>query len=123
MLAALFANPSNPAAFMRFPAITPITPGRPDARLRVEGVLLEPNQPVSVGREGDIQVFRQFKWISRRHLELKIDAQGWLCVRDLNSAAGTYINNLRINGEWHIVQEKDVIWLGHRGLCLTVTRE
>jgi len=113
---------SHPAAFTRFPAIIPVAERKRNDSVRVQGVLLEPDKPVSVGREATLEIVPHLIWMSRKHLELKVDIAGNLWIRDLNSKAGTYINDFRIDSEWTIVHDNDEIWLGCRGMRLNVTR-
>jgi len=54
----------------------------------------EVKQTLTVGREGDISVSDER--VSRRHLELAIDKQGNLTLKDLDSKNGVFMNGRRI---------------------------
>jgi hypothetical protein len=58
---------------------------------------LEPGQSIVVGRGADVQLsVPQDTALSRRHLELALDAQHELHARDLQSKHGVFVNGTRI---------------------------
>lgn len=51
-----------------------------------------PEEGLVIGREGSVRVDDEF--LSRRHFEIKADAQGTLRIQDLGSRNGTFLNTL-----------------------------
>lgn len=52
--------------------------------------------PASVGRSSDLPVCLPDDSVSRTHSQLFLNAEGALCVRDLGSLNGTYVNDQKI---------------------------
>jgi hypothetical protein len=52
---------------------------------------------IKVGRHSDSDLRLFSEKISRHHLEVSIESDGRILLRDLNSLNGTYVNGQRIN--------------------------
>ncbi len=66
--------------------------------------------PTTIGRSADLEVHVEDESVSRNHCQLFFNADGALCVRDLGSKNGTYVNDFRINHT--ILQSNDILQLG-----------
>ena len=68
--------------------------------------------PFRVGRDADNDLAVAARGLSRQHAEFQAGDAGLLCLADLNSTNGTYVNHERIRGT-HAVTENDVIHFGN----------
>ena len=66
--------------------------------------------PTTIGRNAELEVHVEDESVSRNHCQLFRNADGALCVRDLGSKNGTYVNDFRVNHA--ILQSNDVLQLG-----------
>ena len=68
----------------------------------------------SIGREGEIEIHRFIRCVSRLHCSLQrstlLDKE-WT-IRDLNSHCGTKVNSVEIGKRDVILQHEDVITIG-----------
>jgi len=78
----------------------------------IDEQMIEFNRITSVGRNGDIRIFKDVPWVSRHHLELLVNQEeNW--IRDANSKAGTYVNGEPISSEiWLKLKDTDEITIG-----------
>ncbi|MBA2664657.1 MAG: FHA domain-containing protein [Bradymonadaceae bacterium] len=68
-------------------------------------------QPVVIGRDSDCDIVLDAPQISRRHLRLHPNANGWR-LQDLDSANGTFVNERNNRVEDALVTDDDVLFLG-----------
>ena len=68
--------------------------------------------PFSVGREAGNRLTVPARGLSRRHAELSAQADGRLCVTDLGSTNGTFVNRERLCGP-RVLAEGDVVHFGN----------
>jgi pSer/pThr/pTyr-binding forkhead associated (FHA) protein len=66
--------------------------------------------PTTIGRNAELEVHVEDESVSRSHCQLFLNADGALCVRDLGSKNGTYVNDFRVNHA--ILQSNDLLQLG-----------
>ena len=76
--------------------------------------------PFRIGRRRDIELSLVSRVISNLHAEL-IQTAGILCVRDLNSTNGTFVNGNRISSDT-LLSEGDWIEIGHIHLRVELRR-
>lgn len=90
-----------------------MTHGETVFKYTVNGIPLALDRFTSVGRNGEIVIYEDIPWVSRKHLELLANRNGDVWVRDTNSKAGTYINGQQISPErWVKLQWQDQLTLG-----------
>ncbi|WP_236580541.1 EAL domain-containing protein [Rubrivivax sp. A210] len=68
--------------------------------------------PFRVGRDVGNDLAVEAGSLSRRHAEIGLDAAGRLCVTDLGSTNGTFVNRERVQGK-RLLVENDVLHFGH----------
>ncbi len=68
--------------------------------------------PFRVGRDAVNDLAVDARGLSRQHAEFKLDATGALCLADLDSTNGTFVNRERIHGA-RVVAENDVVHFGN----------
>ncbi len=84
--------------------ITVVDGARPtEVRLRL---------PTVIGRSQEAKIKVRHALVSRRHCEL-VDFEGLLCVKDLGSANGTYVNGERISAELFALRDGDLLRVGN----------
>ncbi|MEY4064226.1 MAG: hypothetical protein RIR26_434 [Pseudomonadota bacterium] len=70
-----------------------------------------PVNEVVVGRSGAVPLLAEDEEASRKHARFFVSNQGRICVEDLGSANGSYVNEERLSGEREI-RSSDVVRLG-----------
>jgi EAL domain-containing protein (putative c-di-GMP-specific phosphodiesterase class I) len=78
--------------------------------------------PFSVGRDVGNQLTVHALGLSRRHAEITRDPSGQLCVTDLQSTNGTFVNRERINGSAPL-SANDIIHFGNAEFRLGLHRD
>lgn len=81
--------------------------GSPAKRMRLK-------ERASVGRDLDNDISFSDAMVSRRHAEFQ-QHDGTLCIVDLDSTNGTYVNDVRVHGE-RILRNGDVVSVGGTSL-------
>ncbi len=67
--------------------------------------------PFTVGRDAANHLVDDAPGLSRRHARIDVDAAGRLCITDLNSTNGTFVNRERLQGT-RLLKENDIIHFG-----------
>ena len=76
------------------------------------GQLWESDAVLRAGRLGTLEVVLDDSSVSRRHAEVRADADGGWSVRDLDSTNGTFVNGVRVGPDGHRLRPRDVIQFG-----------
>ncbi len=76
----------------------------------VYGKVMVNTLPFIIGRKPDLELSIEAHSISRRHAEI-IDSDGHLCIKDLNSTNGTFLNDNKITESTQI-NDGDILRLG-----------
>jgi hypothetical protein len=70
---------------------------------------------ITVGREQGNQIVISDNYVGRCHLELIMDDNNNIILRDLNSKNGTYVNGKKISGEVYL-NKNDIVRIGNTTL-------
>lgn len=106
--------PSTSGATPRLQLKTVQVPGLPD-------LIQIPDDGLTFGRSQTCTIIigsKQFPNVSGEHARISVDPGGKIVIEDLNSKNGTLVNNRPV--ERHMLEQGDMIQLGHRGPCFAV---
>ncbi len=102
----------------------PVDAAKPSVTLLGEGyqvpsITLKVGEEVTVGRSSSADIIIRNKYISKRHLSLRLDEGGMVTARDLSSTNGTYLGGKKLepgipyelrSGERLILGSEDVVF-------------
>ena len=86
-----------------------------------ERIELNPNSPVTMGRDPGCTVVIRDDGISRYHAQVEPDGQGGFIIRDMNSTNGIFVDGKRI--QIRMLKEGEKILLGRRTILKFVHQD
>ena len=90
--------------------------------VRSDGRSAAPGQMITlatVGRDASNDIRLDSKTVSRRHALIGIDQNGTICVRDLGSSNGTFVDNQRANNLPVRIETAKTVAFGDLGLTVS----
>lgn len=86
-----------------------------------EGVVVIPAGPEVIigrrGQNGSDQLLGGNRDVSRRHLSIRVSAQGRAQIRDDISVNGTFVNGQRLEGDWEDLPDNAHLRIGPSEVC------
>lgn len=78
----------------------------------IRGQVWESDKLLRAGRLNSLEITLDDTSVSRRHAEVRLDADGNWTVRDLESTNGTFLNGTKLTPGPHLLKSRDVVQFG-----------